>query len=71
VLRKRTRTAEVRRSPSSTVAQQKLCDQKSFGSLPRREIVQSFRAGCQVLPPSLDTSIWYFTSARGGLPEKT
>src|SRR5262249_48002786 len=68
---KRTRTLESFLLLISIVPQQKLCDQKSLGSSPRREIVQSLTSGFQLWPPSVETSIWYFTSGRGGLPENT
>src|SRR5579863_3694648 len=47
--------------------QQKLCDQKSLGSSPIRGMVQSLTRGSQVRPSSLEISIWYLISGRGGL----
>ena len=44
-----------------------LCDQKSFGSPPRRVICQSFTTDDHDLPPSVENSIWYLMSGRGGL----
>jgi hypothetical protein len=69
-LRKRTQTGF---GPPSNFAspQQKLCDQKSFGSSPRRGIDQSFTTGVQVRPPSVEYSIWYLTFGSGGLLELT
>ena len=65
------RTGPVAGRANSSEPQQRLCDQKSFGSSPRRMIVQSRTIGCQVLPPSVETSIWYFTSGLGGLLDRT
>src|ERR1051325_4982019 len=48
-----------------------LCDQKSFGSSPRRAIAQSFTTDFHVLPASVEHSIWYLMSDAGGFPEAT
>src|SRR5688572_26979173 len=62
---KRTRTGpspEISRSP-----QTKLCDQPLLGPSPSRVIFQSFTMGVQVLPPSVEPSIWYVTRGLGSV----
>jgi hypothetical protein len=66
-LLKRTRTGPVDFRLASP--QQKLWLQKSGGSGGRRRTVQSLTTLFQVLPSSVENSIWYFED-EGGLPEE-